>query len=469
MDSLRQAAATLLLVAGLLPAGACDGARPERGGPAPARPATLVVAVDGLDWNLLLPAMRAGRTPHLLDLARRGSAARLTTFEPTDSPIIWTSVATGKVKEKHGITAFAERSGGRLVPVTSNQRLARAFWGILGESGVPVGIVGWWVTWPAEPVEGWMVAPVSSLAGRTWKGSVYGDIPDQTWPPGLLEELRPLLNQVEAGAPALLARLLPAPAEAPDWVGELRRDVGWSVTSDALFAAAGEHVARRHRPRVLAVYQGALDVAGHRFWGYTVRPEGAPTPHGLPEATAATLAGYLPALLEQTDATIGRLRAAMPPDTDVIVLSDHGMHERRAEGPGEPWRSPLLAYNTGAHGDAPDGVWIAAGPSFRAPKPPFQPPASAGALPRLGSPEQPGVLDLTPTLLHLHGLPVGEDMDGSVLGGLLVEDAASRPVRRVATWEKGPPPSVRPQPISAATDAEVIERLRSLGYLGDGP
>jgi hypothetical protein len=56
-----------------------------------------------------------------------------------------------------------------------------------------------------------------------------------------------------------------------------------------------------------------------------------------------------------------------------------------------------------------------------------------------------------------------------VLIDLLVEDAASRPVRHIATWEKGPPPSVRPAPIQAATDGEVIERLRSLGYIGEAP
>jgi len=106
------------------------------------RPATLIFAVDGLNWELLLPAMRAGRAPNLLDLARRGSAARLSTFEPTSSPIIWTSIATGKGMDKHGITKFAQRVGHKLVPVTSNQRLVRAFWNILGDAGHNIAVVG---------------------------------------------------------------------------------------------------------------------------------------------------------------------------------------------------------------------------------------------------------------------------------------------------------------------------------------
>ena len=163
---------------------------------------------------------------------------------------------------------------------------------------------------------------------------------------------------------------------------------------------------------------------------------------------------------------VGRLRAAMPADTDVIIVSDHGMHHRRRRGPVEAVRNPLVEFNTGAHGDAPEGVWIAAGPSFRAPKPPFSPSTPADALPRLGDPSRPAVLDMTPTLLHLQAVPVGRDMAGSVLLSVLVEDAAVRPVESVATHEKGPPPARLPQPIPVPGEADVIERLRSLGYIG---
>ena len=125
------------------------------------------------------------------------------------------------------------------------------------------------------------------------------------------------------------------------------------------------------------------------------------------------------------------------------------MHERRAKGPGAPWRNPLLPYNTGAHGDAPDGVWIAAGPSFQAPKPPFRIPEQPEGLPRLGGDGHAGVLDVIPTLLHIRGLAVADDMDGEVLVNLLVENAARRPVNRIASYEAGPPPT--DPPLAAAT------------------
>ena len=279
----------------------CGPSLPER---PEDRPATLIFAVEDLSWDLLLPAMRAGRAPNLLDLARRGSAARLNALEPTRSPIIWTSIATGKNMAKHD--------------------MARSAWNILGDAGHSVAVVGWPVTWPAEP----------ALEGVT----------------------------------------------------EFRRDLDRSLTSDRIYQAAAEEIINRHHPSVMAIHQGALDGGGQ-----------------------------IPAVLEEVDAAFGRLRALMPPDTDIIVVSGHGVH-----GIGLP--------------DAPDGIWIAAGPSFRAPKPPFHFPDSADGFPRLGDDVSPGVLNILPTILHIRGMAVAEDMDGQVMTQLLIGRSFGRTVQTIATY-----------------------------------
>ncbi len=62
---------------------------------------------------------------------------------PLRSPLIWTSIATGKRREKHGIFDFVvDRIDDRRIPVTRNLRRVKAFWNILSEQGIPVGIVG---------------------------------------------------------------------------------------------------------------------------------------------------------------------------------------------------------------------------------------------------------------------------------------------------------------------------------------
>jgi len=72
----------------------------------------------------------------------------------------------------------------------------------------------------------------------------------------------------------------------------------------------------------------------------------------------------------------------------------------------------------------------------------------------------PHIMDLTPTILHLMGLPVPDDMDGRVLTSMLNLD---RPIEyeRVASAAAG-----EEEGLSAEETAEVEDRLRSLGYLG---
>jgi arylsulfatase A-like enzyme len=69
-------------------------------------------------------------------------------------------------------------------------------------------------------------------------------------------------------------------------------------------------------------------------------------------------------------------------------------------------------------------------------------------------------MDLAPTILHLMGLAVPDDMDGRVLTSAL---SLTRPVTYVRTMEEAQGPGAA---LSGEETAEVEERLRSLGYLG---
>jgi predicted AlkP superfamily phosphohydrolase/phosphomutase len=70
------------------------------------------------------------------------------------------------------------------------------------------------------------------------------------------------------------------------------------------------------------------------------------------------------------------------------------------------------------------------------------------------------ILDLAPTILHLMGLPVPDDMDGRVLTKVL---STSRPVEHRSA---GPASEKADVGLSAEETAEVEHRLRALGYLG---
>jgi arylsulfatase A-like enzyme len=78
------------------------------------------------------------------------------------------------------------------------------------------------------------------------------------------------------------------------------------------------------------------------------------------------------------------------------------------------------------------------------------------------------VLDITPTLLALCGLPVADDMDGRVLTEAIDGDfLRGHPVRTIETYEPdgGSSGDDEREPIESPIDEEVRERLRALGYI----
>ena len=84
---------------------------------------------------------------------------------------------------------------------------------------------------------------------------------------------------------------------------------------------------------------------------------------------------------------------------------------------------------------------------------------------RGGELEEAGVLDVTPTVLALLGVPVGRDMDGSPLMDALDPSLlTARPITYVDTYETDD----RMRPHGAAetpVDEEIKELLRSIGYV----
>jgi hypothetical protein len=83
---------------------------------------------------------------------------------------------------------------------------------------------------------------------------------------------------------------------------------------------------------------------------------------------------------------------------------------------------------------------------------------------RGGSPRDPSVYDLAPTVAHWLGLPVSAEFTGRVLEETFdPEWAASHPVRRTPTW--GPRTIPELGPVGEGADDEYRARLKALGYL----
>jgi len=441
-------------------AGEAGGARP--GG------RILLVGLDGADWNIVDPLLARGRMPRLDRLIRGGVRGRIRTIEPILSPVLWTSIATGVVPGRHGILDFVAMTDheGERVPVSSSQRRVKAFWNMLSESHIRVGVVGWWATWPAESVDGFIVsdrvayqlAGVRPLEERDRRGKVY--------PPDADDLVVSVASAPESILPADLAPLmrLPAdPAGLPPAQARLVEDFRTVLASGRTYVAAALALAARQRPEVTAVYLEGTDTVAHLFMPFAPPPLAGVDPAGQ-QRFGRTVDAYY----EQVDELMGRLIDGIRPDT-VIVVSDHGFKN----GDNRPLTESRIGYGAAADWHRKYGIIVLNGPPFR----------KGAAI------DEASILDITPTLLRLCGLPVGEDMDGRPIEAAF-EPAwtAGNAERYIPTWEgtaagamatadaaapgadmalaaaggRGPATAGSPD---APGDAERLRKLQDLGYL----
>jgi len=426
----------------------------------------VVVGVDGLEWRLAIDLAKAGRLPEISRLAREGSFARTGTLAPALSPPIWTSMATGVVPDTHGIRGFvqlgARGAGGEPLLNTNRERRVKAVWNIASEAGVRSCMVGYWMTFPVEPIEGAMVAQTGAPPGGTSehqrKGSLQPGASGQVHPPDY--EAR-AFAVAAASAKTAEEREREIFGDTSAWPPAMKRLVEhsrWSLVADTAYQQiALDLLAGAGRCDFLFVYFGLPDVLGHRFWRWTYPGDFAEPP---PESEVAAFGGVLGRAYEHVDRFVGEIRRAAGKDATVLVVSDHGMGPFRPRQAVDVHDDGGELLRTGGHSSARDGFFAAAGPGFAVAGAAF--PERLEDVPQIGS-----VVDLAPTLLALLGLPRGSDMDGHVMTGLLEPRfVAAHPLREVPTHT---PPgwmaTRRFAEVAETNDAERLEQLRGLGYL----
>jgi predicted AlkP superfamily phosphohydrolase/phosphomutase len=127
-----------------------------RRGDAPGR--VIVFGLDGADPATIDLLLSEGKLPHFAKLRQQGAYAPLLSQKPLLSPVIWTTIATGKTPDQHRIGHFvAVNAAGEQLPVTSRMRQVKALWNILSDRSRSAAVVGWWATWPAETIRGSVV------------------------------------------------------------------------------------------------------------------------------------------------------------------------------------------------------------------------------------------------------------------------------------------------------------------------
>jgi hypothetical protein len=217
----------------------------------------VLLGIDGLEAGLADALVARGQMPHLSALRSRAARARLA-VEPEQVPaIVWTTIATGRGPDAHGIQSMGgRRLAGMRTPValgdesafaralgnasdllrlsrpqapSSVLRSVKALWNVASEKGLRVGVVNWWATWPADPVNGYVVTD------RAFFKLEKGGAPDR--------EVHP----PEAFA---VLRALPRPADADR-----------ARALDRFHAEAAQALAAPNPPDLEALYLPGLDIA----------------------------------------------------------------------------------------------------------------------------------------------------------------------------------------------------------------
>ena len=400
----------------------------------------LLVGWDAADWKVILPLMHAGKMPNVRRLVENGASGQISTLHPPLSPMLWTSVATGKRPYKHGIHGFSEPTpdGRDVQPVTNLSRKSKALWNILNQNHLRSVVVGWWPSHPAEPIDGVMVSDHYHRASGPLE-QAWPLLANAVHPPELAEKLAGLRMHPDLLTPEMVEPFIPL-AKQIDQDNDKRLALFLRTLAECISIHSAATWLLDNQPfDFFAVYYDAIDHFCHGFMKYH-----PPRQSWIAESDFEFYHNVVSMAYQFHDQMLGTLIEKAGVDATVILLSDHGFHPDHLRPSSIP---DIPAGPAIEHRDF--GILAIHGPGM-----------VKGA-----SLYGPSILDVAPTILTLYGLPVGEDMDGKVLSQAFMKmpDVAFIPSWEVIAGEDGRhPPYTRLDSVAAH---EALEQMVALGYI----
>ena len=404
----------------------------------------LLIGWDGADWKVINALIDQGKMPNLEKLIDNGVMGDLATLNPPLSPMLWTSISTGKRPFKHGVLGFVEPgpNGEGVRPVGVLSRKTRALWNMMTLEGKRSNVVGWWPSHPAEPIDGAVVTNhyhrANAAADKPWPMR-----PGTVHPARLIKPLKELRVHPQELSPEQLLMFVPRAAEIDQEKDKRLSSLATIIAECATVHAAATALVQLEPWNFMGAYYDAIDHFSHAFMRYN-----PPRMDGVTEEDFELYSGVIEAAYRFHDAMLGVLIGLAGDDTTVVLVSDHGFHPdelRQTTIPTEP-AGPAVQHRT-------HGIFVVSGPGIKTDERIY------GA----------SILDVAPTILSLYSLPVGEDMDGKALVNIFESPPAE--IATIASWDEREgadgqhPPESGPDPLEAT---EMLQQLVDLGYV-DAP
>jgi len=393
----------------------------------------VIFALDGADWELLHELSDDGRIPNIRALAAGGMTASLQTIQPTVSPMVWTTVATGLTPDRHGVLDFMDR--GHHTPVDAYSRRVPALWDIADAFGRSALVTGWWAAWPpTAPNSVFYDTPVEESANAVYPQALAARAASLVVPPETVgyAQVRRFLN--------ISTDEWDAASKNPSDPAMIFRSILSKTWTDHRVAINIYNDQRQHGqdPMLVMVSYEGTDAVNHLF-----APYHPPYREGISEVSYRK---YWPAVANyyaEVDRLIGEWMGVLPHDTTVMIMSSYGFRW----GKNRPRSMPNGGAALSDHRNP--GMFVAYGPHVI---------ANHAAQPM-------SVYDVAPTVLSLLGLPQSLDMPGHVTTWAFKDVAPINSVRVVSYGE-----FVNSKPVITSPnipEALYARELQAIGHLND--
>lgn len=367
----------------------------------------LLLGWDAADWQIIHPMIEKGMMPALQYLIENGVSGNLATLEPVFSPMLWTSIATGKRADKHGVLGFTEPdfSSGGVKPVSTFTRKTAAIWNILSHENLKSNVVGWWPSHPVEPINGCMVSNMYQRAvkpiNEVWpmpNGTVF---PKKIQ--SIMKKLRVHYGELSEN------HILPFVPDAAKI--DQKKDTRLFPLTKILSEAASIHNAgtwliENTEWDFTAIYFDNIDHFSHAFMKYH-----PPKLKGVKQEDYDLYKNVIEAAYRYHDMMLGRVLNLTDSNTSVILVSDHGFESGSNRMLALPKEAGAPAYDHRSY-----GIFAAMGPGIKKDELVY------GA----------NLLDITPTILAAMDLPIGKDMDGKALLNIFEEE---KELKYIDSWD----------------------------------
>lgn len=389
-----------------------------------------IFGIDGADWELIQELAADGRIPNIQALIKGGTTGSLQTIQPTVSPLVWTTMATGVTPDRHGVIDFFDR--GTSAPVDSYSRRAPSLWDIAEGFGRHSVVVNWWTAWPPAPsATAVFDSPVELLENAAYPADVAPRIRNVEVDPSTIgsSQMARFINVNAEEFNSAISSKDPA-----DPINVFREVLAKTWTDHRVAIS----MYRDQSPLFFAMTYEGTDVVNHIF-----------SPYHPPYREAVSqerYRKYWPAVANyysEIDRQIGEWMQVLSDDTTVILVSAHGFRWGKSRPDVQPVGRAALSDHRNP------GVFIAYGNHVL-------PSRASHAI---------SIYDIVPTVLAILGLPQSGEMPGQVAQWAFKDISAVQAVRVVSYSEFF---GERPVAVQARVDKAQYQRaLQAIGHLTD--